>query len=121
MPDLLTDDPKGTPSAAISTRAGEILSEYTGRGPTKARTTISRDSVAIVHQDTDEHTLEAAWEQDGVLRMRQRFQDPMRVDLIALVEENVHRKVIAYMGGNHLDPDVGVEFFVLKPQINESP
>jgi hypothetical protein len=121
MPDLLTDDPTGTPSAVISTRAIQILSEYSGRGPMKARTTITRDSVAIVHQDTDEHTLEAAWEQDGVLRMRQRFQDPMRADLIALVEDSVHRKVIAYMGGNHLDPDVGVEFFILKPQKNERP
>ena|SRR5688572_27398342 len=121
MPDVQTDGPRGTPSAAISTRAVQILSEYTGRGPTKVRTTIARDSVAIVHHDMGEQTIEAAWEQDGVLRMRQRFQDAVRGELVALVESNVHRDVIAFMSASHIDPDVGVEFFLLKPRENEGP
>ena len=41
-----------SPSATISDAAVRLLREYTGRGPTGARTTISHDSVMIVLRDT---------------------------------------------------------------------
>jgi uncharacterized protein YbcI len=42
----------GAPSAHISRTAVQILRDYTGRGPTKARTTVNHDSVMIVLGDT---------------------------------------------------------------------
>ena len=39
----------------------------------------------------------------------------MRGDLIAAVEEHTGRKVIAFLSDNHIDPDIGVETFVLEP------
>jgi uncharacterized protein YbcI len=112
---------RGQASSAISTGAVQLVNEYTGRGPTKAHTIINRDSVAIVLQDTltkGERSLVAAGQADHVLAMRHSFQEVMREDLVALVEGNVHRKVIAFLSDNHLDPDVAVEFFLLEPTVD---
>lgn len=40
----------------------------------------------------------------------------MRDDLVAGVERVMHRKVVAFMGDNHLDPDFAVEVFVPAPE-----
>jgi uncharacterized protein YbcI len=109
----------GATTAAISNAVVRLLAEYTGRGPTKAKTTLSRDLVVAVLQDTmtkAEHTLAKNGQAQSVLDMRHRFQMAMREDLIAAVEMNVERKVIAFMSGNHIDPDMAVEIFVLEPQ-----
>jgi uncharacterized protein YbcI len=41
----------------------------------------------------------------------------MREDLVAMVEEQMGRSVVAFMSDNHIDPDLGVEVFVLEPLI----
>ena len=81
--------PTGSVAAAISNAAVKLLSDYTGRGPTKARTTISRDLVVILLADTmtkAEKTLAANGEATFVLDMRHRFQLAMRDDFIDAVE-----------------------------------
>jgi uncharacterized protein YbcI len=108
----------GELGAQISTGAVKLLSEYTGRGPTKAHTIINRDSVTIVLQDTltkGERSLVAGGKQDEVQRTRHAYQQVMADDLTALVEKAVERKVIAFLSANHFDPDVAVEFFLLEP------
>jgi uncharacterized protein YbcI len=40
------------PSAMISTSAVQLLHEYTGRGPTKAKTLINEDVVTLLLADT---------------------------------------------------------------------
>lgn len=119
MPEMQERDRRGVTAAAISNGAVQLMSEYTGRGPTRAHTVVSRDTVAIVLRDTltkGERKLVEAGRADEVLRTRHAFQDVMREDLVALVEKHVQRNVIAFMSDNHIDPDVGVEFFVLEPQ-----
>ena len=111
--------PPGSIAAAISNATVQLLNEYTGRGPTKAKTTISRDLVAVVLQDTmtkAERTLASNGDAQFVLDMRHRFQHAMRDDLVAAVERLSERKVIAFMSDNHIDPDMAVELFVLEPQ-----
>ena len=111
--------PTGSVSSAISNAAVRLLREYTGRGPTKAKTTIDRDVVVILLADTmtkAEHTLATTGDAKFVLDMRHRFQQAMREDLVAAVEINTERKVIAFMSGNHIDPDMAAEIFVLEPQ-----
>lgn len=117
MPDTRT--PGGSPAQDISRKAVGILREYTGRGPTKARTVISDDTVAIVLGDTltkGERTLVAMGEQDHVLQTRHNYQLSMRDELVGLVEEECGQTVEAFFSDNHIDPDYGVEFFLLKPQ-----
>jgi uncharacterized protein YbcI len=110
-----------SPSAEISRNAVHILREYTGRGPTKAKTTINHDSVLILLGDTltkGERKLAASGKAQRVLEVRHDFQMVMRDELINAVETAVKRKVIAFMSDNHLDPDLAAEIFVLEPQEN---
>jgi len=108
-----------SPSAMISTSAVQLLHEYTGRGPTKARTLINEDMVTIVLADTltkGEQKLVDEGLNDRVIQLRHDFQMVMRKDLVAVVEEQLERKVIAFMSQNHIDPDLAVEVFVLEPE-----
>jgi hypothetical protein len=45
----------------------------------------------------------------------------MRDDLVAVVEEPLERKVVAYMSANHIDPDLAAEVFVLESRNGEGP
>ena len=116
MPD--TSSPGNPVAKDISRKAVQILREYTGRGPTKARTVIAEDTVAIVLGDTltkGERTLVAMGEREHVLQTRRNYQQTMRGDLVQLVEDECGRTVEAFFSDNHIDPDYGVEFFLLKP------
>lgn len=119
MPDTERDDQRGQTAARISRSSVQLVREYTGRGPTKAHTIINRDSVTIVLQDAltkGERRLAQAGRENEVLQTRHAYQEMMREDLTKLVEESVERKVTAFLSDNHVDPDVGVEFFLLAPQ-----
>jgi uncharacterized protein YbcI len=107
-----------SPSAVISTSAVQVLHEYTGRGPTKAKTMINDDLVTIVLADTltqGERTLVENGHDERVIQLRHDYQMVMRDDLVAVVERELERKVIAFMSQNHIDPDLAVETFVLEP------
>jgi uncharacterized protein YbcI len=109
---------EGSPHAEISRAAVQLLREYTGRGPTKARTTINHDSVMIVLGDIltkGERRLAEGGKADRVLEVRHDFQMVMQDDLVKAVETALHRKVIAFMSDNHLNPDLAVEIFILEP------
>jgi uncharacterized protein YbcI len=102
----------------ISTSAVQLLHEYTGRGPTKAKTLINEDLVTVVLADTltkGEQRLVANGKPERVIELRHDFQMVMREDLIGIVERQLERKVIAFMSQNHIDPDLAIELFVLEP------
>ena len=102
----------------ISTAAVQLLREYTGRGPTKAKTLINDNVVTVLLADTlttGERKLVESGRADRVLQLRHDYQLTMREELIAIVERQLDRKVIAFMSQNHIDPDLAVEVFVLQP------
>lgn len=108
----------GPTSAAISNLTVRLFSQYTGRGPTKARTFVNDDMITVVLQDTltrAETTLVENDQRPLVLLTRRTFQDVMGDDLIAGVEEITGRTVIAFLSANHIDPDIAVETFLLAP------
>lgn len=109
--------PRGEIAATISRESVRILREYTGRAPTKARTVINDELVAITMADTltkGEVKLVELGKGDRVRATRREYQDAMRDDLVALVEGELGRNVIAFLSDNHFDPDIGVEVFVLE-------
>jgi uncharacterized protein YbcI len=110
--------PGGSKTAAISNLTVRLLSQYTGRGPTKARTFFNDDMVTVVLQDTltkGERVLVDKQRRDLVLLTRTTFQEVMGDDLIAGIEEVLGRKVIAFLSANHVDPDIAIETFILAP------
>lgn len=116
-----TSDRPGAQSllASISNATVRIMAEYTGRGPTKARTSIRDDVVVVLMQDTltkAERTLLAAGQVDFVMETRRRFQNTMRDELVVAIETLTERKVLAFMSSNHPDPDMAAEVFVLEPR-----
>ena len=102
----------------IANHVVQQMSAYTGRGPTKAWTSMDRELISVVLRDTltkGERSLVADGRSQLVLDMRRAYQNTMRDDLVAGVEQIIGRKVIAFLSDNHIDPDVAVESFVLEP------
>jgi uncharacterized protein YbcI len=113
---------RGELQAAISNAIVRLLHDYTGRGPTKARTTVSGDLVVCVLADAmtkGERSLVADGRPEVVLRMRKAFQDTMRGSIVGEVERLTGRTATAFMSDNHIDPDYAVEIVILEPQIDE--
>jgi uncharacterized protein YbcI len=102
----------------------QLMREYTGRGPTKARTYINDDLITVVLQDTltmGERSLVRDGEIELVLASRKAFQRTMSTQMIAAVERLSGRTVFAFLSDNHIDPDVAVESFVLAPESDQAP
>ena len=105
--------------AAISNAVVRLMSEYTGRGPTKARTHLSTDLITVVLQDVltkGERSLVNDGKGDLVMSTRFAFQQTMGSDLIAAVQDISGREVAAFLSANHLEPDMAIESFILVPQ-----
>ena len=112
----------GSLAAAISNSVVHQLSEYTGRGPTKARTYLYDDLVSVVVQDTltkAERRLVTDGRADVVLTTRKAYQDTMRTDLVAAVESLTGRHVLAFFSDNHIEPDMALESFLLAPRMDQ--
>ncbi len=108
-----------TAAATISTEAVQLLHEYTGRGPTKAKTTIGDNLVTVLLADSltkGERKLVDAGRGERVLQLRHDFQTVMRSEFVGIIERNLDRKVSAFMSQNHIDPDYAIEVFVLDGQ-----
>jgi uncharacterized protein YbcI len=109
-----TDGPLG---AQITRAVVGVFRDYTGRGPTKARTFLNEDLVHVLLEDTmttAERQLAEGGEEEFVLALRHKFQTTMRDDLVSVVEQLGGRKVIAFMSDNTLEPDMALESFVLE-------
>jgi uncharacterized protein YbcI len=116
------DPDTGPRAAAISNAMVQLLHEYSGRGPTRARTTIGHDLIVCLLADTltkSERKLVDAGEERVVLEQRSAIQRMMRDQAIATVEGLSGRTVIAFMSNNHIAPDLAVETFVLVPPPGE--
>jgi uncharacterized protein YbcI len=114
----------GPHALAISNHVVRLLSEYTGRGPTKARTHFSENLITVVVQDLltkGERSLIRDGKADLVLETRRAYQLTMRDDLTAGIQEITGRQVIAFLSANHLDPDLAIESFMLAPHHDGHP
>ena len=92
------------------------MAEYTGRGPTRARTTIRDDVVVCVTQDNmtkGERRLVAAGEAEAVTSIRRKFQVTMNDDLVGGVEMLTGRKVVSFLSDHDSVSDHAVEVFIL--------
>jgi uncharacterized protein YbcI len=112
----------GSLSAAISNHIVRLFAEYTGRGPTKARTTIRDNVVVCIAEDNmtkAERRLAAEGEGELVVTVRRKFQSTMRDDLVSGIELLTGRKVVSFLSDHDDATDTAAEVFVLDgpPQV----
>jgi uncharacterized protein YbcI len=107
--------------ASIADAVIRITAEYTGRGPTRARTIVNGEWIFVTLTDTltkGERTLADNGRTHFVRDTRRAFQDAMRDDLVSEVEALSGRQVTAFLSDNNIEPDVAVEAFQLAPAID---
>jgi uncharacterized protein YbcI len=106
----------GSLQVSVSNAIVGFLREYTGRGPTKARTTIRDNVILVMLEQTltkGEQSLVANGRGETVLALRHEYQEAMRVESSDKVAELTGRNVVAMMSANHIAPDLGAEIYVL--------
>jgi uncharacterized protein YbcI len=114
----------GPLAAEISRRMVRLISEYTGRGPTRARTYVHSNLIVCLLADTltkGERTLAEHGAGVAVIDTRRTYQQLMRDEATAMVELLAGRKVIAFFSDHHIDPDMAIEAFVLAPADGADP
>jgi uncharacterized NAD(P)/FAD-binding protein YdhS len=88
----------GVMTAAISNSMVGLLHRYTGRGPTRARTTIGENVIVCVMGAT-------------LTKAEQSLVQDGKAEVV------LHsRRAFAFMSNNHIDPDLAVEVFILEPE-----
>ena len=109
---------RGDQAAEISREMVKLMRRIAGRGPTKARTTIGRDHVLIMLQDTltqGERNLVDNGHEENVRVLRAAYQSLMKDEASAMIERVLGRKVIGFMSDNNFEPDMAAEVFILDP------
>jgi len=106
----------GELNAAITSALVGIQTEHLGRGPRSASTfhyghvlvTLMHDVLTLA-----EKTLTRNNQTGAVTHIRRLFHETMEADFREAVERLTGRKVLAFISGNHIDPDIAAEVFIL--------
>jgi uncharacterized protein YbcI len=106
----------GELNAALGSAVVGIYRTHLGRGPSSASAFHNDDVVTVIMREVmtlAERTLAQSGSAPVVMNMRRLIQETMEDDFRVAVERLTGRKVVAFMNGNHVDPDIAVEVFVL--------
>jgi uncharacterized protein YbcI len=109
---------RGQMAAAVSNAISGLHRTRYGRGAKRTRTVMGSDYVICFLEDVytpAERTLIDAGKFETVRATRAAFQDTMREQFSAAVEEAVGRKVVGFLSQVHVDPDLSIETFILEP------
>ena len=110
---------KNSRAAEISRGIVQLMHRYTGRGPTKARTTLNTNIAAVVLGETlsrGELNLVDSNQGDAVLAMRRTYHSAIQSEARSLVEEITGRSVVSAMADIDLEADLAVFFFNFEPE-----
>ena len=106
----------GELNAAVTSALVGIQNQYLGRGPSSASTFHHGNVMVTLLYDVltqAEKSLTQAQHVDAVTNMRHLFQSTMEDEFREVVERLTGRKVVAFISGNYLDPDIAAELFIL--------
>lgn len=106
----------GELNAAITSALVGIHSEYLGHGPSTASTFHHGNVlVTLMHGvlTNAEKSLARTDRGRAVSNIRQLFQETMQADARAAVERLTGHTVLACISGNHIDPDIAAQVFIL--------
>jgi uncharacterized protein YbcI len=106
----------GELNAAITSALVGIHNRYLGRGPKTASTFHHGNVLVTLMHELLTHagkSLTQTGQTEAVDHIRHLFQDTMEADFREAVERLTGRKVLAFISGNHVDPDIAAELFIL--------
>ena len=106
----------GELNAAVTSALVGIHTQHLGRGPTTASTFHYRNVLVTLMHDVLTHAERALSRSDNVESVRQVrsvFQRAMESDFREAVERLTGRRVVAFISGNQLEPDIAAQLFVL--------
>jgi uncharacterized protein YbcI len=106
----------GELNQAITSALVGIHNKYLGRGPRSASTFYHDNVVVTLMHGVLTHaekTLGESNHGEAVSQIRHLFQQTMDADFSEAVERLTGRKVVAFISGNNLDPDIAAEVFIL--------
>jgi uncharacterized protein YbcI len=122
-PELARDDSALCPLSGgkllseITSRIVSLMREHYGRGPIKAKTYVLDNLIVCVLRDSgftaSERTMMRGGEPERVLDMRRDFQRMMKARYSEMIEELTGRKVLAFLGQVHVEPDLTIEIFLI--------
>jgi uncharacterized protein YbcI len=115
---------RGGPALAISNHVVRVMNDYTGRGPSQARTLFDSELITVLLRETltkGERRLVRDGKGDVVKATRDAFHQAMERELVEGVERIAGRAVRAFMSTDDLEADMTVEIFVLEPQAGDCP
>ncbi len=113
----------GELNAAITSSLVGIQNAYLGRGPTKASTFHHGNVVVTIMHEVmtpAERTLAKTNKGGDVIHMRHLFQETMSADFTEVVERLTGCRVVAFISGNNVNPDVAAETFILDAALTNS-
>lgn len=105
----------------ISTEMVQLMKQYFGKGPTKAKSYFLDDFLIVVMRGGTtraEQTMLDADREDTVREFRQQFENEMTGRMTELIEELTGRKVINYQSQILFDPDISVELFFFEDAVD---
>jgi len=106
----------GELNAAVTRALVGIQHQYLGRGPKSASTFHYNNIVVTLMYDVltpAEKVLAQGSHDDSVATIRHLYQQTMEADFKEAVERLTGRAVTAFISGNHIQPDIAAEIFVL--------
>jgi uncharacterized protein YbcI len=112
---------RGSLNEAIADAVVRSHTRCVGRGPRRALAFYRGNVVVVVLQGTltkGELSLAADGRHDAVLRIRRQFRDLMRSELVEAVEGLTGCGVLALVADNSIEPDLGVQLFVLDRSVD---
>lgn len=109
----------GELAGLLSAEFVRLVKKYTGRGPAKAYTLLSRDYLVTFFKQTMTETEQALTEHgqaDFASQIRDVIHATMRSEVEAVVERLTGRKVLAVLADHSAEPDVGMLACVLESE-----
>jgi uncharacterized protein YbcI len=110
----------GELNAAVTSALVGIHTQHLGRGPATASTFHYGNVIVTLMHDVmtpAERTLAHTGNAPAVTSMRHLFQETMQADFSAAVERISGLKVLAFISGNHVEPDIAAELFVMDTRL----
>lgn len=102
--------------AAVSDAMVQLMKQYYGKGPTKAKSYMLDNLLIVVMEGgltVVEETLVRSGKHHLVREVRQTFENEMTAEFTAQIARLTGRGVLTYQSQILFDPDMQVEIFVL--------